>query len=960
MSGDFSRQTFDRTKHYSAVLMQQGRVQLDADWNEQQALNQYRHATEAADVIGPCGAPKDDQGGGFKVGLSGDGTDLTLSAGRLYADGLLCENEPIVNGQPVSLKNQPDLPIKTSSAAGFAMPAQAGRYLIYLDAWQREVTALDDPHIRETALGGPDTTIRAKTVWQAKWLKVADDATCEQFGAAWKPLSDSTGMLTARTAPVPTSTKPCVLPATAGFQRLENQLYRIEIHRGGTRATARWKWSRDNGTVLASIESVAGQKLVVNSIGPDDVLGFASGQWVEVSDDRMELAGQHGADDTAEFPDTRGVLVQIDSVDPDKREITIKASTPLPPLDTVRNARLRRWDQSDVTATANGLAMTNTWIALEDGVEVQFSDAVSTAGDYWLVPARTAINDASGGIEWPLDTSGNPVAQPPHGIAHHYCPLALMDFDSSVFTAVTNGDCRPLFPALTAITAGDVRYDNAHCLPIMTSAHTVQQALDLLCHARGGECTLLMMPGAGWEAALSAIGDGQDAQICFPVGTFPLGKPAVMQNKGHLTFSGCGPGTQIVAAKAEAALIFDGCKSVTVRDIAATSGITAARPQAENLNGTLTFVNCPTVTVEHANLRCAGGPVRAATCITIRNDPPTTNTPAISMARVRHCDLTVGDQQTGMLLVNVARAQVEDNTLQVAEKPDLAVLLRDVRYRAKLRRQLIANAVLGPVEDTTNTNATVTFGNQVVHFRTDPTLVRGNRNDNAWQQAVSTLNPRGIASPDALLRVLERVADQVLANAGDVPGGSPFFRTAFKAITTQDSAVASQGIVVGGVVANDVRIVNNTIQDVMQGIHVGLSRQEAARGTPNLAEAALISGNTVKVALPTTATRERHGIFVGNCSSMVVENNYLTVKRFAKTQTLRIEGMRVFGYVDRRVIIRQNHLIGFNVGVRFNPLITFQKPQWIITDNVATQAATVVDTPANVRPLVRGINDNFT
>ena len=33
MRADFARETFQPTKHYSAVVMQQGRVQLDADWN---------------------------------------------------------------------------------------------------------------------------------------------------------------------------------------------------------------------------------------------------------------------------------------------------------------------------------------------------------------------------------------------------------------------------------------------------------------------------------------------------------------------------------------------------------------------------------------------------------------------------------------------------------------------------------------------------------------------------------------------------------------------------------------------------------------------------------------------------------------------------------------------------------------------------------------------------------------
>ena len=34
MSSDISRQRFDPTNDFSAVLMQQGRVLLDADWNE--------------------------------------------------------------------------------------------------------------------------------------------------------------------------------------------------------------------------------------------------------------------------------------------------------------------------------------------------------------------------------------------------------------------------------------------------------------------------------------------------------------------------------------------------------------------------------------------------------------------------------------------------------------------------------------------------------------------------------------------------------------------------------------------------------------------------------------------------------------------------------------------------------------------------------------------------------------
>ena len=39
MKGDFSRDTFDARRDYVRVLMQQGRVQVDADFNEQHAIS---------------------------------------------------------------------------------------------------------------------------------------------------------------------------------------------------------------------------------------------------------------------------------------------------------------------------------------------------------------------------------------------------------------------------------------------------------------------------------------------------------------------------------------------------------------------------------------------------------------------------------------------------------------------------------------------------------------------------------------------------------------------------------------------------------------------------------------------------------------------------------------------------------------------------------------------------------
>src|SRR6185437_4398702 len=86
--GDFTRDTFDPLKHFARVLMQQGRVQLDSDWNEQAAILLRYVQTLAADLIGPGGGPDDS---GFALGTLPVPNDFRIGLGRYYVDGILCE-----------------------------------------------------------------------------------------------------------------------------------------------------------------------------------------------------------------------------------------------------------------------------------------------------------------------------------------------------------------------------------------------------------------------------------------------------------------------------------------------------------------------------------------------------------------------------------------------------------------------------------------------------------------------------------------------------------------------------------------------------------------------------------------------------------------------------------------------------------------------------------------------------
>jgi hypothetical protein len=434
MKGDFSRSTFDATKHYSGVRQQQGRVNLDADWNEQTDIELHRDETATQDIIGPRGASLLDDG--FRI--TPQGGNLEVGAGHYYVNGILCENEepvlvfaaPPVTGRRV----QPDLPDEPEA------PPDA-TYLIYLEVWQRLITALEDPAIREVALNGPDTATRVKTVWQVRHLSAAGGngpLTCADFGPGWAPAGqESTGQMRAQGAP-PGAATDCIVPPSGGYRRLENQFYRVEIHEpsraanGGAPQPATFKWSRDNGMMVAHLEGMdpANGMITVSDPGRDTVLGFASARWVEVTDEARVLS---------HLP---GVLFEVDRVE--GIQVIVKSWPPGVTASTFgAGATVRRWDGVDTVPLNGG----GGFQELEDGVQVEFSAGTYRTGAYWWVAARTF----DGRVEWPTG-SGGALYQPPHGIDRHYAPLAIVR-RAADGAWETPSDCRSLFPSLSQMLA---------------------------------------------------------------------------------------------------------------------------------------------------------------------------------------------------------------------------------------------------------------------------------------------------------------------------------------------------------------------------------------------------------------------------------------------------------------------------------------------------------------------------
>jgi len=413
MKGDFSRKTFEKEKHYRKVNMQQGRVHLDSDWNEQIDIDVHYSTSSLLDVIGQSGAPMGNAG--FQIIPCGD--EYLIGAGHYYVDGVMCENE-----RTVKASEQSDLPPDMRDGSSSALPKEAGTYIAYLDVWERDISYLEDPEILEPALGGVDTTIRTKVVWQVQtvWVGSLDaDINCLSHLPFFKL---STGRMRARL-------NECV----RGYQGLENHLYRVEIHYGGEAGAGSgptFKWSRDNGSVAARILEISDDVVVVHVGGN----GFEAGQWVEITNDRRELLS---------LP---GTFVKLTAVEGNRLRFG---------LSSVRgervgeknfprgsNPKVRRWDSQGGFIDVGCESL----MPLEHGIEVEFEKGMYRTGDYWLIPAR--VGEPS--LLWP-QRAGESEFLSPEGVEHHFAPLALLRYHEGGIELIS--DCRKFFPAITDLIA---------------------------------------------------------------------------------------------------------------------------------------------------------------------------------------------------------------------------------------------------------------------------------------------------------------------------------------------------------------------------------------------------------------------------------------------------------------------------------------------------------------------------
>jgi hypothetical protein len=468
--GNFSKDAFDPDKGFSRILMQQGRVLLDSDFNVLQDLVTYYLRTMAKDLIGPRGGIKDEENkiDSFKINLADDLKDITIAPGHYYVDGILCINE-LVNKKPIKYTEQKGYFSDKSlnSHSDGISPLDIGKsYFIYLDVWERSISYIQDDTLLETALGigDADTTVRSKVVWQVKALERNDEKGCGSVD--WENLYGPRGLLKAGKAnPEEDGTKGCIVSQGVHLTVQKNLLLRVEIHRAGKvedkANPPTFKWSCVNGSAdfkiippidISTETKETNEKWDIATVTLDHALNsehlsLKVGDIVEIVDDIYILARQAFA------------LWRVDSIDEESNQVILKRNQPKYSedvgADKANNPLLRRWDQKKGDSSRGGLTLSDDYAALiketsdgKDnllnlgmGIAIQFQKPEKSegpfnyrTGDYWLIPVR-ALSE----VEWNEGRS-------PHGIEHHYAPLAIISIKADGTGTITiDHDCRSTF-----------------------------------------------------------------------------------------------------------------------------------------------------------------------------------------------------------------------------------------------------------------------------------------------------------------------------------------------------------------------------------------------------------------------------------------------------------------------------------------------------------------------------------
>lgn len=426
-----------------AVAPRQGQVLLDADFDQDGRLTLARVDGDMADVIGAPGRfAYPSSTSAFAITLGGGPLGLQIGAGHGFLDGWRLDNPTVCTLATQPHPRTTDVPV---------LPM-----VLAVKALIRHIDPVEEPQFADRALGDAQASGRLIADWQVLPQAMTGPVTCATVltHADWLRLSaPSNGTLAVLVQPSGPGSDPCSLSPQGGYTRLENLLYRLEVHGGVPASEAgnppaladgprfglqglKLKLSRHNASLLVAITSINGNEITVSPPALDPRAWFAPGAYAEIVSPHDDL------DPRAALANERLFRVSFATDD----RVTLDAAVGAIAATGASAAGgwfLRLWDAVPdgtgliVLGVPNGNGVTAEQ-SLGDGLSVQGGGgaaALFRRGDFWTFAAR-----ADGTIDWPATPQ-----QPPQGPETRYAPLAIA---SGIVAAPTLEECRIPFARL--------------------------------------------------------------------------------------------------------------------------------------------------------------------------------------------------------------------------------------------------------------------------------------------------------------------------------------------------------------------------------------------------------------------------------------------------------------------------------------------------------------------------------
>ncbi len=521
----------------------QARTEEDERDDEQKEKQDFEYDLSQIKTIGLENLPEKDLYVSEILGEINFKNDFIVSgdfalnhAARMYVGGIPCDidnwetylnqkNSLYVSDIVASSPPFPPLSKDGHASKRERSAKNSASLMVYCDVWHKGVTHIEDPTIREIALGGPDTTTKIITICQikvkelannveiAEKIRIAKDelANIKQYKSC--RLSTFNGNFDSNATAIgnpydhsssrgssSSSSRPGDYNGNIVNPSLENSLYRIQIHDSGINIDDKstFKWSRNNASTTFKVKKVYEFEVTLENANRNLNGIFKIGDLIEIIDDVDELSEQ-----------PKGQLRRITDIDMSNKKLSwgqtsnpdytassfsgkmhlhdaVKTQTQTgkghhpryhkenhPKIvlwDGVQfvNSKIREQVEKEEHGEDNSVTLYDS-SSSSGSIRVRFDPGVFQSGDYWSFTTR-----ASGQIEQLRSAF-------PKGPNHEYALLGLVKKEDGGNQIKIMEDLRLSFSPFVQMKAIDILYDDDGYGGSSQSGHkTVQSALQNL------------------------------------------------------------------------------------------------------------------------------------------------------------------------------------------------------------------------------------------------------------------------------------------------------------------------------------------------------------------------------------------------------------------------------------------------------------------------------------------------